>query len=172
MAMFPDPRRIVTGHDEQGNSIILKDSQIPCVPTGVKANFAVLWETSQFPASNNGSADPIDHKTQSLANDKGVVLRVVDIPANTVTMFHRTVSLDFGILFEGELDCHLDNGAVIHMKPGDVCVQRGTIHGWTNPSSKPARIYFILIAAEPVKIGDKILGDAGFHHEDVASGGK
>jgi len=86
MTVFPDPRRIVTGHDEQGNSIVLKDSRIPCDPTGVKASFAVLWETSQFPASNDGNADPTDHKTRSLANDKGVVLRVVDIPANTVTV--------------------------------------------------------------------------------------
>jgi hypothetical protein len=30
------------------------------------------------------------------------------------------------------------------MKAGDVCVQRGTIHGWTNYSDKPARVYFIL----------------------------
>jgi hypothetical protein len=75
------------------------------------------------------------------------------------------------------------------MKAGDVCVQRGTIHGWTNPSSKPARIYFVLIgkrthtrmigrsvddivAADPVKIGDKIFDETGFKHEDVASGGK
>ena len=43
-------------------------------------------------------------------------------------------------------DCsYLDNGVVIHMKAGDVCVQRGTIHGWTNPGSVPARMYFILI---------------------------
>jgi len=172
MSMFPDPRRIVTGHDDQGNAVVLKDGRIPCEPTPVKCNFAVLWETDQFPASISGDADPIDNKTQSLANDKGVVLRVVDIPPNTETLFHRTVSLDFGILFEGQLDCRLDNGVVVHMKPGDVCVQRGTIHGWTNPGSTPARIYFVLIAAEPVKIGDQVLGDTGFHKEDVASGGQ
>jgi hypothetical protein len=66
---------------------------------------------------------------------------------------------------------HLDNGTTIHMKAGDVCVQRGTIHGWTNRSDKPARMYFILTAAEPVKIDGKPLGDAGFRHEEVSSGG-
>ena len=85
---FPDPRRIVTGHDQEGNAIVLKDSKIPCDPTGVKANFAVLWETSQFPATNNGNEDPIETKTQNLANDNGVVLRVVDIAPNTVTVRH------------------------------------------------------------------------------------
>lgn len=39
---------------------------------------------------------------------------------------------------------HLDDDVEIHMKAGDVCVQRGTIHGWTNSTDKPARIYFIL----------------------------
>lgn len=39
---------------------------------------------------------------------------------------------------------HLDDDVEIHMKPGDVCVQRGTIHGWTNSTDKPARVYFIL----------------------------
>lgn len=44
-------------------------------------------------------------------------------------------------LFSGS---HLDDGVRIDMKPGDVCVQRGTIHGWTNYTDKPARVYFIL----------------------------
>lgn len=84
--MFPDPRRIVTGHDAQGNSIILKDSRIPCVPTGFNANFAVAWETNQFPASNQGEEDPAESVTKSLGNDKGLVLRIVDFKPNTVTV--------------------------------------------------------------------------------------
>jgi hypothetical protein len=78
------------------------------------------------------------------------------------------------------------------MKAGDVCVQRGTIHGWTNYSDKPARVYFVLtgkkapmlkayrlesstdthiVAATPVKIGGKFLRDEGFQKEYVESGG-
>ena len=78
------------------------------------------------------------------------------------------------------------------MKAGDVCVQRGTIHGWTNYSEKPARVYFVLtgkealmlkrivwkisadtliVAATPVKIGGKLLRDEGFQKEYVESGG-
>jgi hypothetical protein len=48
--LFPHPRRIVTGHDTEGNSIVVKDSVIPCLPTPVKCNFAVLYETSQVSA--------------------------------------------------------------------------------------------------------------------------
>ena len=84
--MYPDPRRIVTGHDEEGNSIVLKDSQIPCEPVPGQANFAVLWETHRFPVSNDGNEDPIEKRTLSLANSDGVVLRTVDIAANTETV--------------------------------------------------------------------------------------
>ncbi|EEA19315.1 conserved hypothetical protein [Talaromyces marneffei ATCC 18224] len=172
MSMFPDPRRIVTGHDDKGRSIVVADSTITCEPTPVKCNFAVLYETHQFPASNNEWVDPITTRTTDLSNKDGVVLRVVDFPPNTATIYHRTVSLDFGILHEGEITCHLDDGVRIDMKAGDVCVQRGTIHGWTNYTDKPARVYFILTAAEPVKINGQELGSDGFKREEVESGGK
>lgn len=86
MSLFPDPRRIVTGHDGQGNAIVLRDSRIKTEPSGFNANFAVLWETDRFPANNNGGEDPADKTTQSLANKNGVVLRVVDFPPNTPTV--------------------------------------------------------------------------------------
>jgi len=103
-SLFPSPRRIVTGHNHQGDSIVVADSPIPCVPiANNQANFAVLWETREFPVNNDVFNDPTAKVTESLANKDGVVLRVVDIPGNTVTMYHRTESLDFGILFQGEL---------------------------------------------------------------------
>ncbi|KAJ5099950.1 hypothetical protein N7532_006951 [Penicillium argentinense] len=169
--LFPHPRRIVTGHDDHGNAIIVADSLIPCQPTNIKCNFAVLYETHQFPESNDKWIDPTKSRTTDLANEKGVVLRVVDFPPRTKTIFHRTVSLDFGILHVGEITCHLDGDERIDMKAGDVCVQRGTVHGWTNYSDEPARLFFVLIAANPVTIGGRILGTEGFKKEDIGSGG-
>jgi hypothetical protein len=86
MSLFPDPRRIVTGHDEAGRAIVVADSTVPCEPTPVKCNFAGLYETHQFPESNDDWVDPIKERTKSLANDNGVVLRVVDFPPNTETV--------------------------------------------------------------------------------------
>ncbi|KAK6824480.1 hypothetical protein RU639_004904 [Aspergillus parasiticus] len=169
--LFPHPRRIVTGHDNDGKAIVVADSLIPCEPTKINCNFAVLYETHQFPEVNDQWIDPTRTRTPDLANQKGVVLRVVDFPPRTKTMFHRTESLDFGILHAGEITCHLDGDERIDMKPGDVCVQRGTIHGWTNYSDAPARVFFVLTAAKPVLINNRILGTEGFKREDVASGG-
>ncbi|KAL7942525.1 hypothetical protein V8C42DRAFT_331254 [Trichoderma barbatum] len=174
-AMFPDPRRIVTGHNSEGRAIVVADSTIPCQPTPIGANFAVLYETHEFPVSNDEWIDPTKVRTKDLSNDKGIVLRVVDIPANVEKagmMFHRTESLDFGILFSGEVICHLDDDVEIHMKPGDVCVQRGTIHGWTNSTDKPARVYFILSAAKPVTINGESLTAIGYTKSEVESGGQ
>lgn len=49
---------------------------------------------------------------------------------------------------------HLDGDERVDMKAGDVCVQRGTIHGWVNYSDKPARLYFVLSGTYvlPVKL--------------------
>ncbi|GJN83988.1 hypothetical protein PLIIFM63780_007539 [Purpureocillium lilacinum] len=82
---LPDPRRIVTGHDEAGNAIFVADSAIPMAPTPVECDFAVLYETHQFPASNDTWEDPMLTRTKSLANEKGIVLRCVDFRPNTKT---------------------------------------------------------------------------------------
>ncbi|XRM42796.1 hypothetical protein ABZX51_006010 [Aspergillus tubingensis] len=169
--MFPHPRRIVTGHNSDGAAVVVDDREIPCVPTAINANYAVLYETHQFPESNDKWIDLIETRTTDLSNNKGIVLRVVDVPPKTRTMFHRTESLDFGILHSGEITCYLDDGVRVDMKAGDVCVQRGTIHGWTNHSDQPARIYFILSAAHPVTVGGKVLGATGYSKHEVATGG-
>lgn len=124
--MFPHPRRIVTGHNPDGAAVVVDDREIPCVPTATNANFAVLYETHQFPESNDKWIDPIETRTTDSSNNKRIVLRVVDIPPNAETvsvatyrmfhegprldhksinfeMFHRTESLDFGILHSGEI---------------------------------------------------------------------
>jgi len=59
-------------------------------------------------------------------------------------LMHRTESVDYGIVIEGELTLVLDDSEVA-LKPGDVVVQRGTNHAWANRSGKPCRMLFILV---------------------------
>ncbi|MBU9133418.1 cupin domain-containing protein [Burkholderia multivorans] len=63
---------------------------------------------------------------------------------------HKTATIDYGILVEGELWLILDKGEV-RLLPGDVVVQRGTNHTWTNRSRSVARIAFILIDSAPFR---------------------
>jgi hypothetical protein len=83
MSMFPEPRRVVTGHDKDGNAIIVADSTVPVTTVSPNLNFAVLYETHQFPASNDEWQDPTLQRTQSLANPNGLVVRIVDFQAKT-----------------------------------------------------------------------------------------
>jgi len=77
---------------------------------------------------------------------------------------HRTDSLDYGIVLEGEIVLELDDGKSVHLKAGDVVVQRGTIHAWVNPTDKPNRMAFILLDAKPATVGGKPLPTV---HADV-----
>jgi hypothetical protein len=90
-SMFPDPRRIVTGHSPDGKAIVVADSTIPCVPILGKANFAVLYETHRFPESNDEWVDPTKSRTTDLSNDQGVILRVVDFAPNTETVSLQSI---------------------------------------------------------------------------------
>jgi hypothetical protein len=94
MSMFPDPRRIVTGHNEKGEAVVLKDSRVSCLPTPYSASFAVLWETTEFPASNQGDYDPITVRTTDLSNKNGIILRVVDIPPHTAKVRCNSYNCD------------------------------------------------------------------------------
>ena len=60
---------------------------------------------------------------------------------------HRTQSIDYGIVLEGEITLILDEGETT-VKAGDIVIQRGTNHGWANRSGRNCRIAFILIDAE------------------------
>ena len=60
---------------------------------------------------------------------------------------HRTYSLDYGIVLQGEVDLELDAGKKTRVKTGEIVVQRGTIHAWHNPGNDVARVAFILLDA-------------------------
>lgn len=82
VAELPHPRRVVTGHDADNKAIFVSDGPVRATPVDESLNFAVLYETHEFPASNDEWNDPIKNRTESLANKDGVVLRVVDFKPN------------------------------------------------------------------------------------------
>ena len=59
-------------------------------------------------------------------------------------LMHRTETIDYAICLEGEIWLVLDDSEVL-MKAGDVCVQRGTNHAWSNRSDAPCFMCFVLI---------------------------
>jgi mannose-6-phosphate isomerase-like protein (cupin superfamily) len=59
-------------------------------------------------------------------------------------LMHRTESVDYGVVIEGEITLVLDDSEVL-LKPGSVVVQRGTNHAWANRSGRPCRLLFVLV---------------------------
>src|SRR3954462_10290664 len=73
---------------------------------------------------------------------------------------HRTETIDYAVVLEGEVVMLLDDEDV-HLKAGDVVIQRGTNHAWSNRSDKPCKMLYVLIDGEfDEELGAK-LGGAG-----------
>lgn len=91
------------------------------------------------------------------------MLRIVDMRPGALSPMHRTVSLDYGVVLEGEVELVLDSGEVRLMKRGDVAIQRGTNHAWRNNSDTVwARMLYVLQEAEPLEVaGQKLEEDYG-----------
>ena len=153
-------RRVVTGHDAQGRAKVLIDEQVSnVISMRPGANSSVIWSSVGFPVDNDGDHDP-SHKKIATTIDNGTVFRVISFGPGVAPRNHRTDSIDYAVVISGEIDMELGIGSV-HLKTGDVLVQRGTIHNWVNKGTAPCVIAFTLVSAKPVTAGGKTLEARG-----------
>jgi quercetin dioxygenase-like cupin family protein len=154
-------RRVVTGHDKSGRANVAIDEIAKNVVQGRPgAHAAVIWSTEGFPVDNDGDADTSGRKVGTTLPN-GTVFRVVSFGPGVTPRNHRTDSIDYTTVIAGEIDMELDDGKSVHLKAGDVLVQRGTIHNWVNKGTAPCVIAFVLVAAKPVTAGGKALHAVG-----------
>jgi len=153
-------RRVVTGHDANGRAVVTID-EVAKNATSSRPGQAglVIWTTEGFPVDNSGEADTSTRKVGTTLSN-GCVFRVVEFGPGVAPRNHRTDSIDFAVVMAGEIDMELD-GSVVHLKAGDLLVQRGTIHNWVNRGSAPCVIAFALVDAKPVTAGGKTLNAVG-----------
>lgn len=79
------------------------------------------------------------------------MMRIVDVPPGSMSPMHRTASLDYGVVLEGNVELIMDGGDRVVLKRGDTCVQRATNHAWRNTSETEwARMLYVLTEAKPV----------------------
>jgi quercetin dioxygenase-like cupin family protein len=86
--------------------------------------------------------------------------KLVEFAPGVARRNHRTDSIDYAVVLSGEFEMELDD-SVVHLKAGNVPVQRGTIYNWVNRGTQPCAIAFILIDAKPVEVGGKVLHAEG-----------
>lgn len=174
---LPPVRRVVTGHNAEGRAIVALDGAPPtvfdlkAVPGTV---FHEIWNTDASPAVIDNRADPTLKPLQLQPTAQASIIRLVDIPPDTVQnrispedaaaafaaigaphaiagpsdakhrLMHRTETIDYGIVLEGEIWLVLDEGEV-KLGRGDIVIQRGTNHAWSNRTEEMVRMAFILL---------------------------
>jgi quercetin dioxygenase-like cupin family protein len=162
------PRRIVTGHDASGRSVVLSDAPTPKTLDIGTAAFHELWITAQTPAEIAATEpEPTDRPVRTPPPADGVVVRVTEMAPGAESPMHRTETVDVGVVLEGETWLLLDDGSETRVGVGDAVVQRGTNHAWANRSDLPVRMLFVLIdgtigqelreAAGPLAFFDQVL---------------
>jgi len=150
------PRRVVTGHTQDGVSVVLSDGPVPVsreLPDdGVL--FHEIWNTEGAPALVR-AVEPDEPTQRTLAVPPpplGTKIRINEFAPGHLderglqSPVHRTASVDYGIVLAGEITLVLDDSEVT-LRAGDIVVQRGTDHAWANRSTAPARMAFVLIDA-------------------------
>ena len=140
-------QRVVTGHDAAGRAVFKSEDVTPTrmIPSG-DAAFLLVWTTPTVPADNNDETDG-RHRDAGLTLDGGSVIRIVDMLPGQQSPMHRTNSIDYGIVLDGEIELELDDGAKRTVRQGGIIIQRGTNHLWRNTTDRVCRIAFILIEA-------------------------
>lgn len=163
------PRRIVTGHDASGKSVVLSDTASPKTTDIGTAAFHEIWVTEGMPVQIPASeAEPTDRPIRVGPPPNGVMIRFTEMEPGAESPMHRTETLDVGIVLEGETWLLLDDGSQTRVGPGDAVVQRGTNHAWANRSDRPVLMVFVLVdgeigedvraAAGPLEFFDQVLG--------------
>ncbi|OAL40330.1 hypothetical protein AYO20_00066 [Fonsecaea nubica] len=125
------------------------------------SGFGLAYATDTIPADFNGNAD-LDAYNGYLQKHPGItikggsVCRVVDMAPGAKSPMHRTISIDYGVVLEGEVELELDSGEKRLVRRGDIFVQRGTMHMWRNPSdSQPVRLLAIQLDSKEVEVDGK-----------------
>jgi naringenin degradation protein FdeH len=172
---LPPVRRVVTGHDDAGRAVLAQDGTPPnvvafdAVPGTV---FHEVWATDAVPARIDNGPDPTLGRLELAPPRGGTRIRIVDVPPDTVqnaiapeqaaaafaeigaahshslhgphALMHRTETVDYGIVLSGEVWLVVDEDET-RLEPGDVVVQRGTNHAWSNRTEETARVAFVLV---------------------------
>ena len=173
-------RRVVTGHRADGRSTVLIDAPAPNVKQRKAGNAStLLWVTEESPAALSAAADRAARETGVPPPQRGSIFRLAEFPPGADSRavdnetllrdfgiggdilrghpprdpaIHRTRSLDYIIVLEGEIVLLLDDCEVA-LGAGNVVIQQATNHAWVNRGGVRCRLAMVFIdAEEPVQL--------------------
>ena len=152
----------------------LADLNVPLNRWGGNNTSRYNW---QLNADNRGNDETTNHPFRLHPPKNGTVFRIIHYPPDKIRLaalakeqampddsgrnaatdrdnprhpgFHKTSTIDYAIVLSGEIYALMDQGEVL-LKAGDVLIQRGTSHAWSNRTEEPCCVAFVLIDADPV----------------------
>jgi Cupin domain len=167
-------RRVITGHDESGRSVVTVDDRVAPAELGA-ADFFVTT-TMPAPIAVDGGPDA-NGRSKLEPPPNGTVFRFFEIPPQAPSddpvsaerdaaaafaaagashcrvdtsrhpMMHTTASIDYVVVLRGEVSLLLDEGDEVRLAPFDAVVQRATNHYWINRGDEPALLIGVLVDA-------------------------
>ncbi len=175
--MLEDRRRVVTGHNTSGKSVVMIDGPPSRIFGSDLRGMAEIWNTDNAPVNTqdgtdradidvvlspvvNGSKfrfftvapeDPSisDEEREARVSERFAAMGAANERVDTSrhAAMHLTKTVDYIILLSGEVTLLLDEDER-DLKPFDVVVQRGTNHAWINKGKEPAVLIAVLIDAD------------------------
>ena len=140
---LPPIRRVVTGHDKNNVAKAIMDGPATNAKHPSPGTVSTLiWSTDRTPAdiAVGEQIEDLGARIMGTAPPaNGTRFAVIDFPPGNAPRMHRTETIDYVIVLEGEIEMDMDDSTV-KLKAGDVMVQRGTNHAWSNRSDAPCVI--------------------------------
>ena len=160
-------RRLVVANDQNGAGVITSDETLAAVSRGIGKGVTgtELWSTNAMPVDNSVEADEaqrrgyikVYNEYNYVGNGRGTTFRITEWAPGHPRFTHRTQTIDYDVVLQGEIDLELEQGEVVHLKTGDVVILRGCTHTWINRGLVPAVTAFVLIDATPVDVASGTL---------------
>jgi quercetin dioxygenase-like cupin family protein len=159
---YPHIRRVVTGHDANSTAKVIIDGPATNEKyPDVNMISTLMWATDAMPAdiAIGESIEDTGNRTLGSAPPvNGTRFAILDFPPGNKAVTHRTETIDYVIVLEGEIEMDMDDSTV-KLQAGDVLIQRGTNHTWMNRSNARCRIAVVLVDAQPLGIGNALARD-------------
>ena len=158
---------LITSHNDDGQAVFqpLLGMADGVLISGGKIKSNMIYSTDQFPPKLSNEEDIKSHveflrtKKVGITNPGGTLFACIDFAPGLTAPLHRTESIDYAVVLEGEVELTLDSGETRLLKRGTALVQRATNHAWRNTSETEwARLVIITQEAKPPVIHGKVLG--------------
>jgi hypothetical protein len=161
--------QFITTHNTSGHAIFSpkvpeEQHELPLPFGGMR----IIYTADSVPTNLSTEAD-IDNyshvRAAGLPNGAicppgGSAAAIVSLAPGAESPMHRTVTMDWAVILEGEVELVLDGGERRRLRVGDSVVMRGTMHQWVNRSGEGKWARMVAFAQDiiPVEVGGRGLG--------------